>query len=795
MHPRLERAFKLLLALIAVFLVVGLLTYFPVLKGKVPFPAQMVTGFPPWEAVPGKMDFIPNGANYGDIATLFYPWRHFQSAFWREGELPLWNPHILSGSPFLGNTESALFYPPNAIFYFLPVPLAWALKLFLNIVIAGTATALFVRAIGGNKWGAISAGIVFALTGNMTTWQGSMLIDAAVWLPLICLGIHRLFCIRADSLTVVLTAIAFAMPVLAGHPETAAHFALVGIAYACWEAFTNRTTISQSVRNLAIFAVAGLIAIGLSSIQILPTLEWLGQLNHSISIHWGTLTFREALSFFSRDIATHPNSSGLMVPESAAYAGTITLLLAPLALLHRNRRESLFFVLLIVASAQIVFGGPFHWLVDQIPILNGLKNWRFILVVDFGLAVLAGMGLSALTSMSRLSEQAKTARLFFWTAIPVACLLAALALWRLERSRSASVHWIGSPLFSAALLTLGLCLVVLRARNRLGPKVVATLIAGLIAIDLITYAHGYLPSVRASQIYPDAPLMSFLQSQRASPSRVISLDGAYGPNAEMIYGLEGVGGWDLGLRRLKLFTQDIAEPSLDDLAFTSSRVTNNHDRRLDLLNAKFLVTTSYNSSFETLKNLPERFSLVYSAGSVEVFENRFALPRAFLVPASGGGIVVLPNEESQLARLRDPGFDPQRHVILNAMPAELVGGLSKEVRESSAVINRIDTSSNSVDLSVDTKSPGILVLSQMYYPGWQVLVDGKSAPILQTDYALTGVFVKEGSHAITFLYRPASLRFGLAITLGTILIVATALVAFQLRRRPNPAAHIGNEPV
>lgn len=786
MRPRLERAVKLLLGLVAVFVVVGVLTYFPVLIGKVPFPAQMVTGFPPWETVSGKMDFMPNGANYGDIATLFYPWRHFQSSLWREGELPLWNPHILSGSPFLGNTESALFYPPNAIFYFLPVPFAWTLKLLLNIVIAGTATALFVRAIGGNKWGAISAGIVFALTGNMTTWQGSMLVDAALWLPLICLGVHRLFCIRADSATVALTAIAFALPMLAGHPETAAHLALVGILYACWEAFTIRSKMGASVRQLAIFAVAGVIAIGLSAIQIVPTLEWLGQLNHTISIHWGILKFREVLSVFSRDIAMNPNSSGLLVPESAAYAGTITLLLAPLALLHRNKREALYFVLLIVVSLQIVFGGPFHWLVDQIPVLNGLKNWRFMLVVDFGLAVMAGLGLSALTSMSRLSREAKPARLFFWFATPVACLIVGFAIWQLEGSRSTAVHWMQAPLFSAALLAVGLCLVALRARDWLGPKVFATVMAGLIAADLVTYAHGYIPSVSASQIYPDAPVISFLQSQRASHSRIVNL-GVYGPNAEMIYGLEAVGGWDLGLRRLKMFMEDIAQPSLDDLSFTSLGVTSNQDRRLDLLNARFFVTTSYNSSFEALKKLPARFSMVYSDRSVQVFENRFALPRAFLVPATGGGIEVLPNEAGQLARLRDSNFDPQHRVILSAMPAELVAGLANAARGSRAEVERLDVSSNSVDLKVDADSPAIVVLSQIYYPGWQVFVDGRSAPILEADYALTGVFVKEGSHAIRFLYRPASMRIGLAITLGTILIVAAVIIVlYRKRSRPDP---------
>jgi hypothetical protein len=287
--------------------------------------------------------------------------------------------------------------------------------------------------------------------------------------------------------------------------------------------------------------------------------------------------------------------------------------------------------------------------------------------------------------------------------------------------------------------------------------------------------------------------MAFLQSQRATPSRVISLDGAYGPNAEIVYGLEAVGGWDLALRRLKMFTQDLAEPSLDDLTFTSSRVTGNHDRRLDLLNARFLVTTSYNDSFETLKKLPDRFSLVYSGGTVEVFENRFAMPRAFIVPASNSSIEVLPNEEAQLTRLRSPDFDPEHQVILNAMPVELAGALPREARDTSAAVKHIHISSNSVDLRVDTDSPGVLVLSQMYYPGWQVFVDGRSEKILQTDYALTGVFVKEGPHYITFRYRPASLKFGLAITLATVFIVATVIIVSQRRlRRSRPAPYMEN---
>src|SRR5207247_1406727 len=147
------------------------------------------------------------------------------------------NPNILSGNPFLGDTESALFYPLNAAFYLLPLPVAWALKLVLNVVLAGTMTAVFVRSIGGSVARAVAAGVVFALAGNMTTWQASNNMDAMLWLPLVFLGVHRLCSIRPDAAGFIVTAVAFALPMLAGHPETVAHLTIAGSAFALWQSF------------------------------------------------------------------------------------------------------------------------------------------------------------------------------------------------------------------------------------------------------------------------------------------------------------------------------------------------------------------------------------------------------------------------------------------------------------------------------------------------------------------------------------------------------------------------------
>ena len=97
---------------------------------------------------------------------------------------------------------------------------------------------------------------------------------------------------------------AFAAPVLAGHPEMAAHLTVAGIGYAFWQSFASGRGMAAAFGRLSVFAAAGLLAIGIASIQIMPTLEWLGQINHTLDFNWGTLKAREVLSFFSRDIVS-----------------------------------------------------------------------------------------------------------------------------------------------------------------------------------------------------------------------------------------------------------------------------------------------------------------------------------------------------------------------------------------------------------------------------------------------------------------------------------------------------------
>ena len=89
-----------------------------------------------------------------------------------------------------------------------------------------------------------------------------------------------------------------------------------------------------------------------------------------------------------------------------------------------------------------------------------------------------------------------------------------------------------------------------------------------------------------------------------------------------------------------------------------------------------------------------------------------------------------------------------------------------------------------VDIEVQAAAPALLVLSDLFYPGWQATVDGRPAEILEANYAMRAVAIPEGAHEVRFLYRPASFRAGVAVSAAGCLAVAL-LISWRLwpRRR------------
>jgi uncharacterized membrane protein YfhO len=93
-------------------------------------------------------------------------------------------------------------------------------------------------------------------------------------------------------------------------------------------------------------------------------------------------------------------------------------------------------------------------------------------------------------------------------------------------------------------------------------------------------------------------------------------------------------------------------------------------------------------------------------------------------------------------------------------------------------------SANALRLRVTLDRPGLLVISQTYYPGWQAAVDGQPVQLWRADAVLSGVYLEAGEHQVTLAYRPPLLWLGIGLTLAGI----GACLGLLMWPRPGPRA-------
>ena len=131
----------------------------------------------------------------GDFTRHYLPYSFFQQKSLLAGQLPVWNPHVNSGHPFLADTESAVFYPVSNILLLLTSfsssvvgRLYWLqVEALVHIILACSFTSLLVHRLTGNRMAGFAAGLVFGFSGYLTGYPPLQIgiLRVAVWLPLI----------------------------------------------------------------------------------------------------------------------------------------------------------------------------------------------------------------------------------------------------------------------------------------------------------------------------------------------------------------------------------------------------------------------------------------------------------------------------------------------------------------------------------------------------------------------------------------------------------------------------------
>ena len=99
--------------------------------------------------------FVPSNRELADQVTQFEPWRKFAREELAAGRFPWSNPYQGGGLPFVGNHQSALFYPTTWLFLVLPDNLASVLTALAKVTAAAAGTFVFLRSFAILRWVAL----------------------------------------------------------------------------------------------------------------------------------------------------------------------------------------------------------------------------------------------------------------------------------------------------------------------------------------------------------------------------------------------------------------------------------------------------------------------------------------------------------------------------------------------------------------------------------------------------------------------------------------------------------------
>jgi hypothetical protein len=175
------------------------------------------------------------------------------------------------------------------------------------------------------------------------------------------------------------------------------------------------------------------------------------------------------------------------------------------------------------------------------------------------------------------------------------------------------------------------------------------------------------------------------------------------------------------------------------------------------------------------------YNLVYQSHGVNIFQNENVFPRAFVVYQ----VVGVSDFDEAVEILSDPEVDLRQTGVVENLPMEKKKSIDENNQQMQSVAGSTrQVKSGELEVTVNTRAPGLLIVTDQYYPGWKAYVDGKSTPIYAVNGIFRGVFLEEGEHKVQFKYRPLSFIIG-AITSSISLLVAIFFIISKPKVQPN----------
>ena len=742
-----------------------------------------------------------------DWLQLHLPAREYMAAALLSGRLPLWNPHVALGRPFLADIETAVFYPPNLVHLVLTPRAAYALIAAAHAILGFWGMLWLGRHLRLDPWvrwlcAALflsSQALVARLQGGQTHY-----VQAITYVPLLLFLAARLGDRPSGARALGLAAL-LGLQLLCGHPQIAwltwvglGAFVLgrmewggedgdhsstphpipphggggeggsriavpAGVGRAGHPRPAARPALLRAARGLGALGAAILGGLALAAPTLLPFLEMIGQGNRAPN----------TLEASGRDGMAAFHWSSLAVPDGGlaafywefnVYTG-LAVLVGGVAGLLATARERDSRGLWLMGVVGVLLGGGsrtpafglFYFLVPGTSVfrLHARAALLVVLVLILGLGlflsrrprprvVVVGLGLGSVVAGLLVA-------VYQWEAPPGLVPLPPLG----------RLAWLAAVL--APLAAVGLAT---------DPRRRAWASAALVAVVVADVGLAIPPAKRAwderveagnrevreqgERLIHEGLRSRGLYGARGIPPRIAIPPGLARENAGAVYGWSSIAGYQaVSLARVWVYLHDalgLSPPR--ESTFPSPLIYERGPFPYDSMN---LV-----AGVDPQRGLVER-------GTPD--------PRAYV--ASAARVLGTWREAPSLMR---EGHDFHRVALLEApleppLPLEPVDERSPHARIETFEAER-------VTVRTDSTRPGVLVLAEPWYPGWEAQVDGQPAPCVPANAWMRAVPLPAGRHRVVLRFRSRWLGPGVAVAFGALLVLGAW--AWRDRRRSEP---------
>ena len=758
-----------------------------------------------------------------DLARYFYPLREFGTSLVKELCIPLWNPYILCGTPFLAALQTNVFYPLSVIYYLSPsFNIAFNLYIIFHFIFAGVFMYSLMKYWRYSYTACIISAFVFTFGGYLTsviTMNTTM--SSFIWTPLILLFFDR--ALRRYSISsAILCGVFLAIQFLGGNPDLIYGTIWLIFFYMVGYAWVHRKEgYGIFVKAFIYFIVANIVWILIDAVQILPTLELLLHSERLAGSRFETITKwsmypTEIFSFIIPYIRGNISvMEGPFDPQKwliSFYVGIGALVFSITGLFIDRKKRFVFFWLVLTASIILALGRftpLYSFLYNFIP---GFKHVRypvkFLYLGAISFSVLAGMGYEMIVTLkNKAKRQSITSNLLRINVFFAIVLGLFFIYWdrimkyvikMFGRELESTIHisrkiiytFLSDSMYIAhsfIMLTLITILITAFYNRIVQKKTFSILVLCVVFLGLYNVNAGLTrtssidlfikPPESVNLIKQDKGLFRMYQTKDIwqinrriygwnYPLAIHERKGTFMCNSSMQFGISDIFGYDSLLRKIPL----------DFMFIIRDLPIERQYKIVGLLNGLYIISLEPVGGEVVYKGRLSAAKVLYKDASYEHFyilKNPYFMERAFLSERE----TVPENKSDILGIFKIIDFDPRKVVILTEEPLDKHKILySPEPMKSKTknpasreYVEILSYKPEKVIIEAYVNTPKWLVLSDSYYPGWKVFIDGKEDKIYEANYLMRAVYLDRGKHLVEFKYEPFSFKLGSVISLVTLL--------------------------